>query len=85
MLPVRDGAEDRPKSLEAVKEAIWNGGVQPLELLKLNYRAHFGLSAQQMADEPVDEFFTNLVILAEIQRKQKLAADFAEKRMQQNG
>lgn len=79
MLRLRHGAAYAPKTLEAVREAIYNDAEQPLELLKLHYRKIFGLSAQEMEDEPADQFFTNLQILAEIEKKERIAEKVASK------
>jgi hypothetical protein len=35
------------------------------------YRKLFGLSAEQMADEPADEFFMNMKIYALIKEKER--------------
>jgi hypothetical protein len=44
----------------------------PLAIQKYLYRKLFGLSAQELADEPVDDFFTNLKIYSSINKKQEL-------------
>jgi len=55
-----------------LENAIYNGGPVPEELESFVYRREFGLSAQQLADEPMDQFFTNLLILRMIKDKQRL-------------
>lgn len=38
------------------------------------YRKMFSLSAEQMESEPVDQFYTNLYISAQIDNKQRIEA-----------
>ena len=40
--------------------------------MKYIYRKEFGLTAQELEEEPVDEFFTNLQIRAFIKDKERL-------------
>lgn len=58
----------------AIDEAIYNDAPYPDELDEFIYRREFGLSAQEMVEEPVDQFFTNLYILAQIKRKRRIIA-----------
>lgn len=44
----------------------------PVELLKYQYRLLFKLSAEQLEDEPLDQFFTNLNIWGLIEKKKEL-------------
>lgn len=67
-----DGAEARPKRLDLISEAIFNNQEPPDELLRFTYRRLFGLSAAEIANEPMDEFYTNLFIYAEMQKKEEL-------------
>lgn len=43
----------------------------PYELLRYQYRSIFKLNAQEMADEPADQFFTNLRIWGLIEMKKE--------------
>lgn len=43
------------------------------------YRQLFGLSAKEMAEEPVDHFFTNLRIYAYIQDRKRIESKKASK------
>lgn len=51
-----------------------------MELLKYKYRELFHLSAKEMAEEPIDQFFTNLYIYAQISKKQEKEAKLWHKR-----
>ena len=67
--------EHRPKSLEALEDAIYNDLAAPPELQKYIYRREFGLSAQEMQDEPIEEFFLNMKIYALIKDKERITAE----------
>ena len=41
-----------------------------MEVLRYIYRKTFGLSARELAEEPTDEFFTNIHIIAKISERQ---------------
>jgi hypothetical protein len=43
-----------------------------MEIMKYQYRKIFKLSAKQLEDEPIDEFFTNLTIWGLIEKKKEL-------------
>ena len=45
-----------------------------MEVLMYRYREIFGLSATEMEAEPVDTFYTNLYIYAQISEKQRIEA-----------
>jgi len=53
-------------------DSIFHNGNPPLELLKFHYRKLFHLSAAQLEQEPIDDFFTNLLIYGYIKEKQKM-------------
>lgn len=42
-----------------------------MEVEKFKYRRMFGMTAQQMEDEPIDQFFINLFIYAQIEKKKE--------------
>lgn len=42
-----------------------------MEILKYKYKEIFHLTAQQVEDEPSDDFFTNLFIHEHINKKQE--------------
>ncbi len=42
-----------------------------MEVAKYLYRESFGLTAAEMEEEPIDDFFTNLQIRAFIEDKRK--------------
>ena len=69
-----DEWETKPKSLEAIQDIIYNESkiAAPPELAKYIYRKTFHLSAQEMEDEPIDQFFTNLQILGYMKDKERL-------------
>jgi len=46
---------------------------------KYLYRKLFGLSAEEMENEPIDDFFTNLKIYAWIEEKKQREQRMAEK------
>lgn len=64
--------KNRPKIIGAIEQSIFNDAPPPDELLKFHYRKTFGLSALQLAEEPSDELFTNLHIIAQIREKERL-------------
>lgn len=70
-----------PKSLEAIEIAIATGKNPPDELVKYKYRRWFKLSAQEMADEPIDQFSTNLLIYGLIQKRKLKEIEKAERRV----
>lgn len=41
-----------------------------MEVLKFIYRKTFGLTAEEMQNEPITEFFTNLYILGQINERE---------------
>lgn len=51
----------------------------PEELQKFIYRREFGLSAEELENEPVDQFFLNLNIYALIRKKEELMAKDAQR------
>ncbi len=79
MLPNLYGAR-LPKSRSAIDDAIYNGAPAPFEVLKYQYRKLFHLSARQLAEEPVDELFTNLYIYAQIKEKERMDIEHAKHR-----
>ena len=52
----------------------------PDELVRYHYRQLFGLSSEEMHNEPVDEFFTNLFIWGQIQEKQRIENDHGRRK-----
>lgn len=66
--------KQRPKSREAIDNAIFNNGEQTIEILKFKYREIFGLTSKEMLEEPTDEFFTNLYIYGQIKKKEDIEA-----------
>lgn len=46
----------------------------PSELYRYLYRHEFGLTAEEMDNEPAHEFFLNMQIYAWIKKKQELEA-----------
>lgn len=72
MLPARRGARSRPKSLRAIDEHIFNQAPMPFEVQAFLYRKLFKLSYEQFLNEPIDEFFTNFYIYAQIKEKERL-------------
>lgn len=63
---------NRPKSRSAIDESIHNGAIKPDELLRFEYRRVFGLTAKELSEEPIDQFFTNSYILAQIADRQRI-------------
>lgn len=47
----------------------------PDALVKYHYRKIFGLTAQELEAEPIDQFYTNFYIHAEILEKQRIEAN----------
>lgn len=72
MFPTTYGARIRPKSIGAIEQSIFNNAPPPHEILRYKYRKIFGLSAAEMDAEPLDEFYTNLYIYAQIKKKEEL-------------
>lgn len=68
----RPGA--RPKSITAIEQSIFNDAPPPIEILRYRYRKMFGLTEQELEQEPIDTFYTNLFIHAQIAEKQRLEA-----------
>lgn len=66
------GAADRPKRLKAIVEHVFNNAPEPMDVSKYRYRQLFGLTAQELAVEPIDQFFTNLFIWGQIQEKNRI-------------
>lgn len=66
--------KDKPKILRAIEESVFNNAPPPPELLEYKYRKMFGLSAIEFAQEPIDTFYTNLFIHAQIAEKQRIEA-----------
>lgn len=71
MLRTLYGAKNRPKSVAAIEEAVFNGKQMPPEMIKYTYRKLFHLNAYEYEQEPVDQLYTNLLIYSKIQEKQK--------------
>lgn len=46
----------------------------PDSMVRYHYREKFGLTAYEYEAEPVDEFFINLHIYAQIQKKKEIEA-----------
>lgn len=67
-----DAWANKPKRLEALEDAIFNGAAAPEELQKYIYRREFGLSAEEMESEPIDQLFMNLTIYALIKKKEEI-------------
>lgn len=44
----------------------------PPEMLQYKYRRMFHLTAQEFAEEPVDQLFTNLYIWGQIEKQKEL-------------
>jgi hypothetical protein len=66
------GTITKPKSLDSIDQAIFNGAPMPSDMIKYTYRKLFHLSAQEFEHEPVDQFYTNLLIYSKIQEKQRI-------------
>lgn len=64
--------ETRPKSITAIEQAVFNNAPASMELMRYKYRKLFHLSAEELEKEPIDQFFTNLYIYAQIQKKEEL-------------
>lgn len=47
----------------------------PPELARYIYRKEFGLSAAELDDEPIDQFFLNMKIYALIKDKERIMAE----------
>jgi hypothetical protein len=60
--------------MEAVEDAIFNNAPPPWPLVQYSYRKIFHLSAQQLEEEPVDQFAMNMFIEKQIAKKQELEA-----------
>lgn len=45
------------------------------EIEKYMYRKEFGLTAAELEEEPVDQFFTNLTIIGLIRDKERIQAE----------
>lgn len=60
--------------MEAIEDAIFNKAAPPWPLVQYSYRKMFNLSAQQLEQEPVDQFAINLFIEKQINEKQELEA-----------
>lgn len=74
MLQEAYGARTRPKSIEAIDNAIFNNGESTDALIAYEYRKLFKLSAAQYEAEPVDQLYTNLYIYGQIKKKEQLEA-----------
>jgi hypothetical protein len=70
--------QSKPKRLEVLEDAIFNGIGAPEELQRYIYRREFGLSAAEMEAEPVDQFLTNITIYALIKKKEELMSKESE-------
>lgn len=55
-----------------MQDIIFHNAMPNLDYLRYLYRKLFGLSARQMNEEPMDEFFTNLLIYGYIQDRKRL-------------
>lgn len=51
----------------------------PDELIEFQYRKMFGLSHQEMLDEPADKFFTNLLIESLLRDKESKEAQWQQR------
>lgn len=56
--------------IEAIEQSIFNNALPPIELVKFKYRQLFGLTAREMDEEPIDEFFINNLIYAQMLEKE---------------
>lgn len=74
MLRVFHRTKNRPKRIEAITQAVYNGAPMPDEMVRFSYRKLFKLTSYEFEAEPVDEFFINLLIYAEMQKKEKVEA-----------
>ena len=66
--------KSRPKILSAIDNSIYNDAPPTPEILSYTYRKIFKLSYEDYLKEPSTEFFTNLYIYSQINKKQELEA-----------